>query len=224
MQYLVKGLADHAQAPLFKEYVGLSKGGITTPSWSSITYEAFRYDLEASARYLQEHLKVFGVKAGDTVGVWITGQRYEDLVHLYAVARAGYVPQVFNLVMTTQGGTMINELISLRSGKALVYDPYFEEHVHKITVPTFFIPDLQTLASSHGQGPLSDIPQAEDDDVAIIFHTSGTTSGRPKPVPQSHKWLRFQSELNWPSAWQVEGQSQKCFNNVGSFAAVASAT
>ncbi|KAG6915475.1 hypothetical protein DXG01_011306 [Tephrocybe rancida] len=241
MQYLLKGLANHAQQALFKEFAGTLKGSKITPSWRSISYETFQRDLEASARYLQQHLYRFGIQPNDTVGIWyavfllidldprsqfarITGQRYEDLVHLNAISRAGFIPQVFSLVMTTQGGTMINELITLRSGKALVYDEHFRDHVDNITVPTLVMPELQILTASHGQGELSDLPLVEADDIAIIFHTSGTTSGRPKPVPQSHNWLRFQSEVNWPNAWQGEGDAQKCFNNVGSFASVASAT
>ncbi|KAG6906981.1 hypothetical protein DXG01_011121 [Tephrocybe rancida] len=224
MLQLLTGLTKHSEKPLFKDFVGLLQESIVAPSWRTITYKTFLHDLEASAQYLQQHLQKFGVQKKDVVGIWITGARYEDVVNLYAVARAGFIPQVFSRVMATQGGTMINDLLTLQNGKALVYDPHYQDQVHKIAVPTLVAPELQPATNSLGFEQLSDLPVVEDDDVAIIFHTSGTTSGRPKPVPQSHKWLRFQSEVNWPSAWQVEGEAQKCFNNVGSFANVASAT
>lgn len=154
----------------------------------------------------------------------ITGSRYEDLVNLYAIIRAGFIPQVFSLVMATQGGTMINDLLALRGGKVLVIDQHYRDHIPKITVPTLVIPDFPELLALVGNEKLLDLPQVDDDAIAMIFHTSGTTSGRPKPVPESHKWLRYQSDINWPRAWQSEGEAQKCFNNVGSLANVASAT
>lgn len=154
----------------------------------------------------------------------ITGKHYQDVVALYALARAGYIPQVFSLVMATQGGTMINDLLKICNGKALVYDEYYQEHISKIGYPSLMVLGLLPFATLQAQEHLVGLPVVEDDNVAVIFHTSGTTSGRPKPVPQSHKWLRYQWEVSWRYAWQGEGPEQKVFSNIGSFANVASAT
>ncbi|KAG6861128.1 hypothetical protein C0995_003580 [Termitomyces sp. Mi166 len=216
---LLKGLAGYSDRSLFKDYVGSPEA----PAWQSITYKSFLRDLEVTALYFQHHLRKFGVQQNDVVGIWITGKRYEDLVSLYAVARAGYIPQVFSLVMATQGGAMINDLLKLPNGKALVYDEYYQEHIPKVGFPTLTIPDLSSLATSQEPEQLADLPTVKEDDIAIIFHTSGTTSGRPKPVPQSHKWLRYQWEVSWRCVWQAEGPKQKVFSNIGSFANVASA-
>ncbi|KAG6885192.1 hypothetical protein C0993_004976 [Termitomyces sp. T159_Od127] len=240
MLTLLKGLASYSERPLYKEYVGSPEN----PRWRTITYSTFLHDLEASATYFQQQLRKLGVEHNDVVGLWyvsistimemvillpelpcrITGSRYEDLVNLYAIIRAGFVPQVFSLVMATQGGIMINELLALQEGKVLILDPHYKDHVPQITVPTLVIPDFSALPALLEDEKLLDLPEVDDDAIAMIFHTSGTTSGRPKPVPESHKWLRYQSDINWPRAWQSEGKAQKCFNNVGSLANVASAT
>ncbi|KAG6820548.1 hypothetical protein H0H93_015433 [Arthromyces matolae] len=218
VQHLLKGLDEYADRALFKDYDTTSP----LPSWRSITYAAFSRDLNALAFYLQQHLCESGVQQKDVVGLWISGDQYQDVVSLYALARAGFVPQVFSRVMATQGGSMINDLLKLRDGKALVYHGYYEEHIAKIDVKTLKIPDLASLDQKPGQ--IANLPLVEENEVAIIFHTSGTTSGRPKPVPQTHRWLRYQWEVSWPRAWQGDGPKQKIFTNIGSFANVASAT
>ena len=67
-----------------------------------------------------------------------------------------------------------------------------------------------TLNSGESQHPADDsFTQANDDDIALILHTSGTTS-RPKIVPLTHKNL-------WTSAQNIRlalklSQSDRCLN------------
>ncbi|KAJ6570813.1 hypothetical protein DFH09DRAFT_1462718, partial [Mycena vulgaris] len=56
----------------------------------------------------------------------------------------------------------------------------------------------------------------------MIFHTSGTTSGKPKPIPESHRWFRFETE-QWRGLCQGSSESQNLFNNIVSFGHVDSA-
>ncbi|KAF8058198.1 acetyl-CoA synthetase-like protein [Lyophyllum atratum] len=225
MQGLLKSLADHAKRPLFKEYASTVPGS-TTPTWTTFSYETYLNDLNKAAGYWKHHLEELGVEKTDVVGIWITGSHYTDLVHLYAIIRAGFVPQVFNLgmLLVAQGGSMINDLLSLRGGKALVYDEHFAGDIQNVAVPSCVIPKFESIPETpHWR--LDDLPHAEDEDVAIIFHTSGTTSGRPKPVPQTHRWLRCQSHVNWPGLWQGGSDgAQKRFNTLGYLANVGSAT
>ncbi|KAG6879216.1 hypothetical protein C0992_004358 [Termitomyces sp. T32_za158] len=219
MYPLLKGLVQYSDRPLFKDYVGSPD----SPAWRTITYEGFLHDLEATALRFQQELRKLQLQPNNVVGLWITGKRYEDVVGLYALARAGFIPQIFSLVMGTQGGNMINDLLKVCNGKALIYDQYYQEHIPKIGFPTLPSPGLLPPANLQAQEHLVGLPVVEDHDVAIIFHTSGTTSGRPKPVPQSHKWLRYQWD-SWHRAWQEDGPEQKVFSNIGSFANAASAT
>jgi acyl-CoA synthetase (AMP-forming)/AMP-acid ligase II/acyl carrier protein len=67
-----------------------------------------------------------------------------------------------------------------------------------------------TLNSGESQHPADDsFTQANDDDIALVLHTSGTTS-RPKIVPLTHKNL-------WTSAQNIRlvlklSQSDRCLN------------
>ncbi|KAF8075326.1 acetyl-CoA synthetase-like protein [Lyophyllum atratum] len=223
MHDLLKSLADHSERPLFKQYTGSITGSNITPSWTSISYETYLGDLNNAAAYWKIHLEELGVQNREVVGIWITGSLYTDLVHIYAIIRAGFIPQVFSSALLSKGGSVVNDLLHIRAGKAFIYDGYYAEHAQHITVPISMIPDLASIPETpHWR--LQDLPHAEDDDVAIIFHTSGTTSGRPKPVPQTHKWLKCQSQVNWPGAWQGGDGTQKRFNNLGSFGSIGSAT
>ncbi|KAG6856200.1 hypothetical protein H0H87_006596 [Tephrocybe sp. NHM501043] len=126
--------------------------------------------------------------------------------------------------MLAQGSPMVEDLLRISAGKALVHDGYFTSHLHATSLPTAIIPDIATLRKI-SRCRLDDLPLVDDEEVAMIFHTSGTTSGRPKPVPQTHRWLKCQSKVNWPGAWQGgDLDIQKCFNNLGSFGNVGSAT
>lgn len=151
----------------------------------------------------------------------ITGEHYSDLVHLYAISRIGFIPQMLNKAMAVSGEPVIKDLLSLTNGKTVIYDPFFKDFVNDIPVPCLEIPDLTSVT------PLSctlpDVPKVRDDEVGMIFHTSGTTSGKPKPVPETHKWLRCQAQVQWPAIYQGNCV-QAVVNNLGSFANVGSAT
>ncbi|GLB41447.1 putative AMP-binding enzyme [Lyophyllum shimeji] len=222
MHDLLESLAKHSNRPLFKRYTGSIAGSTTVPSWTSISYGTYLNDLNNAAAYWKCHLDRLGVQENEVVGIWVTGLHYADLVHLYALIRAGFIPQVFNLAMLSKG-PMINELLHVRAGKAFIYDKYYAAEVQHVRVPTAVIPELSSIPVTP-PSQLGSLPQAQDEDVAVIFHTTGTTSGRPKSVPQTHKWLKCQSQVNWPGAWQGGDGSQKCFNNLGSFGSVGSAT
>jgi acyl-CoA synthetase (AMP-forming)/AMP-acid ligase II len=152
----------------------------------------------------------------------ITGEKYTDLVHLYALARIGYIPQMLNKAMATLNDA-VPSVLSLTNGKAILYDPFYSSAVASLSYPS--IPLLSDLSSLPplGDRKLPDLPIVADDAVGVIFHTSGTTGGRPKPVPETHKWLRCQAQVQWPAIWQG-GDVQGVVNNLGSFANVGSAT
>jgi len=124
--------------------------------------------------------------------------------------------------MSVPGVGTIKGLLSVSNAKALVYDPCYSTDVGEVTWPTLLIPPLESLnAPQHSLPPL---PEVDDRDVAIYFHTSGTTSGNPKPVPETHAWLRSEAQVQWPGIWQARFKKSLTINNIGSFAVVGSAT
>ncbi|KAJ6604261.1 acetyl-CoA synthetase-like protein [Mycena vulgaris] len=221
---ILDALARYAPLPLVKTLVGTG----ASRTCISLTYQAFADDLnKAGPTYLAsmfwaQTLSTIGVNSGDVVGLWITGESYSDLVHLYALSRAGFVPQIFSQKFSVQGLGVIRDLLSACDGKALVHDPSFESAVQELGLPAFVTPALDALVIPEAEMiPL--LPPVEPTDTAMIFHTSGTTSGKPKPIPESHRWFRFQTE-QWRGLCQGSSESQNLFNNIGSFGHVGSAT
>ncbi|KAJ7143491.1 acetyl-CoA synthetase-like protein [Mycena crocata] len=218
MYPVLDALNKHGSLPLVKKLEGMG----TSQTCTSITYQNFADDLEKTSAFWAGKLTDVGVNSGDVVGLWITGNEYTDLVHLYSLSCAGFVPQIFSQRFSAQGLAVIVDLLSACDGKALVYDPSFEAAVQKFGLPCLVTPALESLAIPKA-AILASISDVEPTDTAMIFHTSGTTSGKPKPVPESHRWFKFQTET-WRALCQGSFDGQDLFNNIGSFGHVGGAT
>lgn len=144
------------------------------------------------------------------------------MVLIYAVSRAGFIPEVFSASYQDQGAPVIRDILATTNGKALLFDISFIDDVKGLAMPCLPIPGLQTIPEP--TVTLPSLPDVDLDDMALIFHTSGTTSGRPKPVPETHRWLRCHADIQWQEMWQGNFVGQDVFNNIGSFANVATAT
>ena len=107
-----------------------------------------------------------------------------DAVHIYAVARAGYIPQYFSLRLPNPD--IIFELLEKSNGRALIYDPSYAS-VLDHPLPTYPAVDARTLPIAEATLPPNQA-SVNGNDVLMIFHTSGSTSGRPKLVPVSYAW------------------------------------
>ncbi|KAH9937149.1 acetyl-CoA synthetase-like protein [Fomitopsis serialis] len=140
--------------------------------WPTITYSQFLGDVEHFAAYWTKTLTAEGVRPPSVVGIWLSGTTYTDALHIYGISRAGYVPQLMSLRLPNPD--VILELLAQSGGKALIHDPSFSTVLHQAPVPTHVAMDARTITVS--------------DDPVMIFHTSGSTSGRPKLVPCSHFW------------------------------------
>ncbi len=116
----------------------------------------------------------------------LSGMTYLDALHIYAVARAGYIPQLFSLRLTNPD--VVFELLVRGEAKALIYDPSYESALGVAPVPVHVATEVSEAQVSDIQLP--DLPESPNgDDIVMIFHTSGSTSGSPKLVRCSHKWL-----------------------------------
>ncbi|KAJ7907207.1 hypothetical protein B0H13DRAFT_1879812 [Mycena leptocephala] len=189
MTWVLEALAKHRSRALVKELIH-SESSESAPQWISRSYETFQQDLGRSASYWVEHLSALSLNQNDVVGLWITGVEYSDLVHIYGLSRAGFVPQVLNANATVP---IIRDLFRKTGGKALVYAPEFAARVNVTdmevkSIPSVVIPELSTLPAVSS---LPALPDVTPDDIALIFHTTGTTSGVPKPVPETHRVIRM---------------------------------
>lgn len=114
------------------------------------------------------------------------GLTYQDSVHIYAVARAGYIPQLFSLRLPNP--EVIYELLAKGNAKAMIADPAYESILKDAPLPVRFARDVDPKDVSELILPPVHAP-LNGDETIMVFHTSGSTSGSPKLVPCSYKWL-----------------------------------
>jgi acyl-CoA synthetase (AMP-forming)/AMP-acid ligase II len=115
----------------------------------------------------------------------VGGYSYDDLLHTYGLSQAGYIPQLFSLRLPNPD--VIFELLDEANARALIFDPSFESVVKDSPVPAYLATTISRMAKLDMPSPSpSNVSPA---DVAFLFHTSGSTSGRPTLVPYSYRWL-----------------------------------
>ena len=111
---------------------------------------------------------------------------YVDVLYIYGLARAGYIPQMFSLRLPNPD--VIYELLERADAKALIYEPALADIVSNSPYPALSAIDLREVSIEDAVLPPMPEP-ASPDDIAIIFHTSGSTSGQPKLLRCDFKWL-----------------------------------
>ncbi|KAF8637113.1 hypothetical protein AX17_003017 [Amanita inopinata Kibby_2008] len=154
-------------------------------SWNSVSYETFQQDVESSAKYWSHTLSRDGVPQRSVVGLWLWGFTYLDVLHIYGISRAGFIPQLFSLRLPNP--TVIYELLDKAHAAALICDDKFQLVLENCPVPHYLAAERQDMFIAEQELP--DLDDAKPDDTAFIFHTSGSTSGSPKLVPCSYRWF-----------------------------------
>jgi long-subunit acyl-CoA synthetase (AMP-forming) len=118
----------------------------------------------------------------------LSGFTYTDVLHIYGISRAGYIPQLFSLKLSNP--TIVHELLHQAGAQALIYDASFESIMKDSESPLPMYPALKSERLEPSTPvSLPDISESQEDDIAFIFHTSGSTSGSPKLVPMTYRWL-----------------------------------
>nr|GAT48376.1 acetyl-CoA synthetase-like protein [Mycena chlorophos] len=153
--------------------------------WDSITYQRFLLDIEIYARHWLSTLSKAGVPTGSVVSLWLGGYGYHDVCNIYAISRAGFIPQLFSLRLPSP--EVVFELIHAAGAKAMVHEPAFGDILRDCPVPAFLAAASETV--SHVNCVLPDLASPSPASIAFYFHTSGSTGGSPKLVPCSYRWL-----------------------------------
>lgn len=171
------------------------------PRWDTITFRQFSDDVQLCARYWARELNIRGnIPRKSVVGLWIGGYTYSDVLHIYGISKAGYVPQLFSLRLPDP--TVIFELLQKAGARALVGDQgtlssIGDQGMMNSPVPIFTAISFSDIEVS-SQSLLQDVNDSylvseeepvDPSDCAFVFHTSGSTSGSPKLVPCNYRWL-----------------------------------
>ncbi|KII93542.1 hypothetical protein PLICRDRAFT_26716 [Plicaturopsis crispa FD-325 SS-3] len=160
--------------------------GSAATQWQSVTYQRFHHDVEHFAKYWSRTLNADSVPHRSVVGIWLGGMTYTDVLHIYGLTRAGYIPQLFSLRLPNPA--VVFELLQKADAKALIYDSSFAAVLSGCPVPTHLAVQFDEVDC--WTEPLPALPSSHrDDEKVFIFHTSGSTSGSPKLVPCSYRWL-----------------------------------
>lgn len=83
---------------------------------------------------------------------------------------------------------MIFELMVKSKASALIHEPSCETLVQGCPVPTLSTDVWDTIPAPDTQLDRT-TTSLNPDQVSVIFHTSGSTSGMPKLVPATVKWM-----------------------------------
>ncbi|TFK99733.1 acetyl-CoA synthetase-like protein [Pterulicium gracile] len=183
---LEKTASLHPEASAFRLPVVGADGAIL--QWSSVSYQQFWEDVESTARHWLQELTSQSIYSGSVVGMWyvLNGMAYSDVLHIYGMSRAGYIPQLFSLRLPN--ADVICELLARTGATALICDPSLRPALARCPVPVSTVFDHLRPAAD----PSSPLPSMYDfspNDRAFIFHTSGSTSGSPKLVPCTYRWI-----------------------------------
>lgn len=119
---------------------------------------------------------------------------YIDVLNIYGLTRAGYVPQLFSIRLPNP--VVIYELLERANAKGLIYETSFESVLSDCSVPAHRA--ISISEANPQDEPLPTLPTPVDaDELVFIFHTSGSTSGSPKLVPCSRRWMNSAVEKSY---------------------------
>ncbi|OJT07559.1 hypothetical protein TRAPUB_1582 [Trametes pubescens] len=184
----LSALAEHTLAhpslPILKLPVYDSEGELRV--WQPISYREFQSDVEHFATHLAHKLHVGGIPPRSVVGLWSNGMSYVEVLYIYAIARAGYIPQLFSLRLPNPD--VIYELLQRANAKAIIYEPTLGDVLSNCPYPSYSAVDLRGVGVDGMSLPPMPEPTAPED-IVMIFHTSGSTSGQPKLLPCNYAWL-----------------------------------
>ena len=114
------------------------------------------------------------------------GIAYTDVLHVYGISRAGYIPQMSTFRLPNPA--VIFELLQKAGARALVYEPSTGVDLSGCPVPTHQI--IQVAKQDVAGVPLPPIrTDCPASDLVFILNTSGSTGGCPKLVPCNRRWL-----------------------------------
>ncbi|KAM5360087.1 hypothetical protein ACJZ2D_013998 [Fusarium nematophilum] len=176
--------ADYPLSAALKVPSWSAKGEVFE-GWKDIPFSSFLRDVEQSARYWSDKLAGKGLEERSTVGLWLKGMSYLDIVHIWGISRAGFVPQLISLRLTSP--IVVLELLNDAGAKALIFEPTVATSLGDeiLSLPAI---DFRRLDSSQLPLPELWIP-SEGDEIVMVLHSSGSTSGKPKLVPLTARWL-----------------------------------
>ncbi|VUC31885.1 unnamed protein product [Clonostachys rosea] len=155
--------------------------------WETITYARHVENIERAARYWSNEFSNRGLKERETVAIWVKGLSYADFLHIWGISRAGYVPVAISLRLTNIA--LVSDLVQKAGAKAIIYE---DSVFPNLDMDVICLPTVDILSVEVDRLPLPALwVPTHDDDIILNYHSTGSTSGIPKLVPVTARWLDF---------------------------------
>lgn len=126
----------------------------------------------------------------------VDGATYQDVLHIFGVSRAGYVPQLLHFHRSSSVSLVV-ELLRRANAFALICDASHAQlnrdpssPFASLPIPVYPNSDLrQVEVPSHCKLPKIEDLVADRNAVAFVLHTAGTNMGTPKIVPYNYRTI-----------------------------------
>ncbi|GJJ14653.1 hypothetical protein Clacol_008919 [Clathrus columnatus] len=155
--------------------------------WRDITYKQTHDKMVGVARYW---LKTLQLPPRSVVGLWLPGNSFSDMLHIFGIMKAGYIPHI--LLSDITNLEVVRALFKDTDCGAILYTPSASgEGLSKDFVchPIMDTEEIEISEDSSIVIPFDSESVLNEGDTVVIVHTSGSTSGRPKIVHIRQKWF-----------------------------------
>ncbi|KAJ3492284.1 hypothetical protein NLG97_g5438 [Lecanicillium saksenae] len=177
---------SHGPLPLLKVPRHDSLG----TEWKDVSYAEFWHDIGTHAQYWAYEFSKQRWQKQSVVGIWLKGTSFADLLTIWAISRAGFIPQLISIRMPNPD--VVYGLLNRAGAVALIAEESFGPILANSSIPVLF----STKISSDMVDNLAELPsistEIDPNQVMTIVHTSGSTSGSPKLVPLTAQWIDCQ--------------------------------
>ncbi|KZP19040.1 acetyl-CoA synthetase-like protein [Athelia psychrophila] len=182
---LAARVASTPDAPVFK-LPDLLKPG----NWVDVPYSRFQADIHHMAKFWNSRLTFQGIAMGSVIGVWIRGFTYPDVITIFALSRAGFIPQTVPFVIPN--ATLVLSLLAKTNAQAIVHAADKTEAILETGTKLYHFEEVNfahVMEDTVAHIPLPVLPEATPETILYIEHSSGSISGIPKVVPIMNKWM-----------------------------------
>ncbi|GJJ09119.1 hypothetical protein Clacol_003341 [Clathrus columnatus] len=190
--------------------------------WKNISYKQFWNDVQRVGVYWSKMLVEQGVKEREVVGLWMFGKTYSDVIHLFGLQRAGYAPHLMSTYL--EDIDLVQTLFSQSNVRVVICDIKLVKGWKQIentgrvqVIPILTDHEINGVIIAGVSDSVSDFDKlpsldGDGDDILSIEQSSGSSSGRPKLVQFTRRWMDANAQK-----CQIDERRTPVFIRSGSF-------
>ncbi|KAF9263037.1 acetyl-CoA synthetase-like protein [Marasmius fiardii PR-910] len=196
-------VARWPSAPAFKIPIVDEDGSFA--GYNIITYAEFDADIVRHAKYWSVRLSKCHIAPGEVVSTCLKGDKYTDFLYIFGLLRAGFIVHCICFGSFSGSADVLPGIFKKVDTKAFIFeqgwfDPTFLQaqestrHIkfhssRNVREPPGLYEDGTYGYEDQELPPIPTLDDIDPEQITMIYHTSGTTSGTPKVVPYSYRRL-----------------------------------